>query len=321
MIQVVTSVLQCIAILLTIFRLWYRVSIRRFWWEDAWAAVAMICAIISLASYWVHLKARMCQPAIVAYWVYTFAFPCVVWAVRMSVLYSVTRLVHPLKSSRRITRAVTFLFVLLWSGVVFWKAGLCGSNLSWYDSPTHSCSNLMPHSMAYSEFATDVISDAILIALPFRMLWEVKLPENRQRKMILAIFSSSIIVTLASLFRAVCRLMRLTSLTVTATDFEALCNLLVVVTYFYRVLRKSESEEEGRESHSNDESPAHSSPVFAVQYLTTIDLDNLDGYESGTQVETRIGVSKASQPLDHAHGDVAPVLPDILSIHMPTKSK
>lgn len=35
-------VLHSIAILSTVFRLVYRLWTRRFWWEDAWAALAMI---------------------------------------------------------------------------------------------------------------------------------------------------------------------------------------------------------------------------------------------------------------------------------------
>ena len=65
----------------------------------------------------------------------------------------------------------------------------------------------------------DCISDAILIALPVRLLWGMNLPTKR-RRMIIAIFSSSIIVTTASIFRAVSQMMSLTSLVGVATDLE-----------------------------------------------------------------------------------------------------
>jgi hypothetical protein len=44
---------HCIAILCTIFRLIYRIWTCRFWWEDAWAAFALILdGIVSLYGYW-----------------------------------------------------------------------------------------------------------------------------------------------------------------------------------------------------------------------------------------------------------------------------
>lgn len=46
------------------------------------------------------------------------------------------------------------------------------------------------------------VADTILVVFSFRLLWNVNLP-SRQRRMILAIFSSSIIMTMFSLFHAV----------------------------------------------------------------------------------------------------------------------
>ncbi|KAH7930235.1 hypothetical protein BV22DRAFT_83589 [Leucogyrophana mollusca] len=163
-----------------------------------------------------------CVPApeisIDAYWVYTFAFAGVIWAVRLSVLFSITRLIYPDNVSRFVAYVITTLFVLLWGGVVGSKAYWCGSNLSWYTRPSRSCS--MPRSLDVYELSTDVISDAILVVLPLRILWSVKLPEDSQRRIILSIFSSSVVVTFTSIFRAVCRVMHLTDLTITASDFQ-----------------------------------------------------------------------------------------------------
>ena len=43
----------------------------------------------------------------------------------------------------------------------------------------------------------DTVSDAILVALPFRLLWRVKLPSN-QRIMVLSVFSTSVLVSIIS---------------------------------------------------------------------------------------------------------------------------
>ena len=38
-------VVEGLAILLTLFRLLFRLQIQRFWWEDVWAAVMIVCGI------------------------------------------------------------------------------------------------------------------------------------------------------------------------------------------------------------------------------------------------------------------------------------
>ncbi|KAH7906981.1 hypothetical protein BJ138DRAFT_1161271 [Hygrophoropsis aurantiaca] len=271
-----TSILQCIAIFLMVFRLWYRFSIRRFWWEDAWAAVALFCGIAALISFWVHVGPAP-GPAIAAYWVYTFAFPCVIWAVRLSVLYSIIRLIYPVELSIRIANVSSALFTLLWAGVVGSKAYWCGSNIAWYKAATLSCS--MPRGLDIYELCTDVVSDTILVGLSLRILWNIKLPGVGQRRMVLCVFSSSMIVTLTSLLRAAARLLHMTSLTVIASDFEMaasliVCNLLVTVTYIYRTFRKdgvSDATDTGDEAMTG-----HTAfPPDTVRSLTTVDLDYL----------------------------------------------
>ncbi|KAH7905616.1 hypothetical protein BJ138DRAFT_742414 [Hygrophoropsis aurantiaca] len=302
--RIVTSVLQCLGILLTFFRLWHRFSIRRFWWEDAWAAIASVCGIACLVSYWVQLKTSHSKPqvSVIAYWVYSFAFACAVWAVRMSILYSITRLLSPTKTNHCISIGVTVLFASLWGGIVGWKAYHCGSNLNWYSVSSHSCS--MPRSNDIYELATDIISDAILVILPLHMLWNIKLPKNEQRRMILCIFSASIGVSFTSIFRAIYRLSRHSSQAVTASNFEVaicliVCNLLVTITYFYRLVRKSEED-------SSDDSDNHTTtdPVTAP-YLTTVDLEHLGEYATNSNSD----VSKQSQVTDLFHRNTESILP------------
>ncbi|KAH7929008.1 hypothetical protein BV22DRAFT_160948 [Leucogyrophana mollusca] len=267
LLYVVTTVLQGLAILLTCFRLWHRISIRRFGREDTWAAVALLCGAACLISGSVYLSGSH-ETAIIAFWVYLFAFPCVVWAVRMSILYSITRLIPSSTSSSRIALGFSAFFVLLWALLVMQKAYKC-SNVCWYNSPSITCQ--LPHSMYIYELATDVVSDMILVALPFRMLWNINLPEKIQRRLILSVFSTSIVVSFASIFRAVCRVMELHSLVQAASECEVIfclvvCNLLVAVMYFYRIL-KTEGESE------SDEGTRTSA---ASVTFTTVDLENLD---------------------------------------------
>ncbi|KAH7924623.1 hypothetical protein BV22DRAFT_1012917 [Leucogyrophana mollusca] len=283
---VLTTVLQCFAIILTLFRVWYRVSIRRFWWDDSWAAMASLCGTICLVSDWMHVTARTRDISVIGCWVYFFAFASVVWAVRMSILYSLARLIYPEKRSRRIVLSVAALFVILWGGIITERAYICGSSLRWYNSGKQTCCNL-PASMDIYELATDVVSDIILVAWPLRILWNIKLPSNSQRRMILSIFSSTIVVSLVSLFRAVCRLMQFGSLVLTASELEVafcliVCNLLVVVTYFYRFYKRNRAHETSGDSDATTSDSDDYMYPMTTQYLTTVDLEHLGEYETTT---------------------------------------
>lgn len=48
----------------------------------------------------------------------------------------------------------------------------------------------------------DFIADGILVGIPLRLLWSVKLPHN-MRKLLFSIFSASILVTVVSVVHAV----------------------------------------------------------------------------------------------------------------------
>lgn len=52
---VIASSLVAIGLLLTILRLTYRIWLRRFWVEDAWAAVAFLCGISALTTCWTYV--------------------------------------------------------------------------------------------------------------------------------------------------------------------------------------------------------------------------------------------------------------------------
>ena len=45
-IPIAFTVIDGLAVILTLFRLLFRLQIRRFWWEDVWATVAVVCGTI-----------------------------------------------------------------------------------------------------------------------------------------------------------------------------------------------------------------------------------------------------------------------------------
>ncbi|KAH7915178.1 hypothetical protein BJ138DRAFT_172397 [Hygrophoropsis aurantiaca] len=222
--KIIITVLQCTGIFLTLFRMCYRACIRRFWWEDCWAGIASLAGATCIISGWLHVTAYAPEVPTVSCWVYTIAFACMVYTVRMSLLCSVVRLIYPANDARRILLRVSLVFALFSTGVIIGQTYVCASSHNWH-GPYHGC--MAPPSVVAYEFITDVISDTTLVVLPLRLLWHIHLPTKLQRRMILSIFSSTIIISLISLVRAISRMMTLASLVLTASDLEvALCLII-----------------------------------------------------------------------------------------------
>jgi hypothetical protein len=127
------------------------------------------------------------------------------------------------------------LFLGLWAGLVAQKAWNYGHDTSWYQT-TGKVHAFMTRPMVVLELMgatflwllhnlnsytlqADCLSDTILIVLPLRLLWSFNLPK-RQKRMIFAIFSSSIIITVISIFRGVCQIAKYRTVLAPSTDFE-----------------------------------------------------------------------------------------------------
>ncbi|KIJ60783.1 hypothetical protein HYDPIDRAFT_116844 [Hydnomerulius pinastri MD-312] len=280
----VTAVLQVIGLLLTVFRLWFRFNARRLWWEDFWAALALVCGIMSLVSEWTWLVVGDGKPAVVAIWIYSFAFTNVVWIVRISIALSITRIIYPTRRLRFAMHFFTALLGVMWAGLVTQKAFKCASNLDWYKLKYPHCT--VTRAISIYEVTADFVADTILVAFPLRLLWKVRLPKN-QRRMILSIFSSSIIVSIVSIFHAVCQTMYITALISVALDVEiaaslAVCNLLVVTTFIYRYLQRKQHVET-IVTETDDDYTSQSPSSGAAQFLTIVDLNALSGDSDESQ--------------------------------------
>ncbi|KAG0705316.1 hypothetical protein DFH29DRAFT_291871 [Suillus ampliporus] len=271
--RTVSSALLAVGLVLSIFRFTYRIWLRRFWVEDAWAVVAFLCGIATLTSTWTYTNGEQ----IISFWVYSFTFPSVVWAVRESILFSIVRIVYGTQHLRRLTLGLGVLFSCFWAGLVAQKAWQYGHDTSWYNTvPNVHAFQSQP--MVMFELIADCLSDAILIVLPLRLLWSLKLPK-RQRRMILAIFSSSIVVTIVSIFRGVCQISKYGTVLNTATSFQTamsllVCNLLVTVTFLYRIFGFADADD-GVSSDDDDYTTRTTTRTTTRPVFTTVDLDDL----------------------------------------------
>jgi len=263
---------QIMAFVLTVFRVWFRLHIRRFWWEDAFAAIAGVCSVAKLIASWILILVQSKGTTFsVSFWITTITFPCITWSARMSILLSITRLARPTQWIFRLSLGFAIIFSMMWAGSIVQRALECGSDDKWHPvkNPSAPFCNIYG-SIAVYELATSCAADVMLVVFSFRLLWNVNLPP-RQRRMILIIFSSSIVMSLFSLFHAVTNFSLVTGITTVAVNLETscsviVCNLLVIVTYAYRVLnRKPDDDQE------DDDFTRPISTVSTSQQLTTID--------------------------------------------------
>ncbi|KAG1742813.1 hypothetical protein EDB19DRAFT_597143 [Suillus lakei] len=214
-----------IAILCTIARLLYRAWTRHLWWEDAWAVVALIADVLCVACLW--LDARITS------WILSVAFTSVLWAARMSIIFSIIRIANlsGCKIHKQITYLIAVSFVCMWAALIAQKMSVC---------ELHNC--LMSESVALSQLITDVIADVSLVAAPVYLWNNVGLSRSR-KILILSAFGASILITTLTIPHSISLSMGHTATTLIFAYVKGalslfICNLLVIVTFLYRVCSK-----------------------------------------------------------------------------------
>ncbi|KIJ67389.1 hypothetical protein HYDPIDRAFT_108134 [Hydnomerulius pinastri MD-312] len=292
-VRVAATVFQTMGLVLTAMRIWFRLKIGRFWWEDAWAAISLLCGLLWVIAEWVFLSTNGLA-SIITSWIYSIGFTCTIVAVRMSILLSIARIVQRTPFLRRLTFICAGFFAACWVILIAEKVYECGSDPNWHHVMVSSgkpfC--LVKAPVSIFQFTTDCISIAILVALPLRMLWKVKLPP-RQRRMILSVFASSIIMALGALFHTLGQVLNVYVVMIAGINVEValslfVCNLLVTVTCTYRFLQDggvsaSTDSSESEDSYALDDDFTRPTPLprSTGQYLTTVELDLSGQYTGG----------------------------------------
>ncbi|KAF8839591.1 hypothetical protein BDN67DRAFT_1012181 [Paxillus ammoniavirescens] len=276
---IMVTVFHALAVILTSFRLWFRYHIRRLWWDDFWVALALICDFGCMVVGWLltapldnpymsmeslPLPAESRSTHIITFWLNLLFFTCAIWFARLSIVFSVVRIVPPSRNVFRAAVGTGAVFVLMWGYMFAAKTVVCSMDRSWYNIVVIQCP--IPEWVAISEVGTDAISDLMLVALPLCLLWRVKLPSN-QKIMILCVSSSSILVSVVSAVHTSYIIPSPSFIGGATGEVESalslvVCNLLVIVTFIYRVTRN------GRDLTEDPCKITGSS-----NRLTTVDLD------------------------------------------------
>ncbi|KAJ6473819.1 hypothetical protein C8R45DRAFT_404995 [Mycena sanguinolenta] len=182
----------------------YRLYKRRHkvWADDVWALFAAVALIIQVVAVCLHIPlpndlSRATRIAV--YYLTATTFYLIVWASRLSILFSIVR-IESSATRRKLLFSAAAMFVitaLLLVAQLFW---VCESRprSSWKSHRDPQCD--LPRQVAIFQLVTDVTSDAILIFAPwplFRSLVDKSLGHK-----LTIIFSICVVPTILSLVHA-----------------------------------------------------------------------------------------------------------------------
>lgn len=276
------SVSHGIAIVCTIFRLVYRGWTRHVWWEDAWAAVSLISDVLVLACIWIYPSPNL--PS----WFLAVALTCVMWAARMSIIFCIIRITN--HSGRKLHRWLAYLialsFLCMWIALLVQKIDVCRFQ---------ACQ--MSESVALSQLITDVFADFSLVAAPLQIWKNVGLSRGR-KILVLSSFGASILITATTIPLSVILFWPLSNTALVFAHVRAavsliVCNVLVIVTFTYRVLLR-----ETCDIDQSFTSPGTFSTVILTQYTYT--RTSFCGQEGTTSRQITTTTAQTKPKLDDA---------------------
>ncbi|KAG1771894.1 hypothetical protein EV702DRAFT_635154 [Suillus placidus] len=256
-IKVVACIFHGSAIATTSFRLGYRLCTSKFWWEDAWAAIALVFDIICLFGVWGEAPTFDDDPRVytVMFWLIPIAFTSVLWAARMSTIYPVLRVADPRGALRWTVYAIISCFAVMWTALVIQKVLTC---------VYHGCN--IGSDVAIADLVTDAVSDLMLVITPMYLLRDVGLTHH-QRILVTSVFCASLLTTAISIPLSILLLLAPTSQAalifghVKPATSLVIANLLVIVSFVYRYMRNSRADLD---------QPA---ATRAAEFSTFVDLD------------------------------------------------
>ncbi|KAJ8693066.1 hypothetical protein PTI98_010314 [Pleurotus ostreatus] len=190
-----------VAMVVTVVRIIERIRTKRWGVDDSFASLATAMLLVFVVGMFVHLgdptnKTR--TTAIALSYVLPQLFYGVLWSTRLSILFSIVR-ITPDYIMRRILYGLAVAFCVCWAilfSQVFW---VCESQPLWKEAVIPQCP--LGQDVAIAQLITDVFADLSLIAIPTKLLWNLRVSRSQRIRLLLT-FSTSIITTIVSLVHA-----------------------------------------------------------------------------------------------------------------------
>ncbi|KAF8521380.1 hypothetical protein BU17DRAFT_45848, partial [Hysterangium stoloniferum] len=228
------------AVTVTSVRLVLRIRSSTVWWDDALVFLAIVFSTTMSAATGMHYGdpyAYSRSARLAAYYLIAEGFYLALWTTRLSILYSIIRIVPGPKQKRFLYgAAIAFTTVLvLLLAQVFW---VCEAPGKWKLAPNPQCP--LGLQVAVCQLITDIIADILLIVVPVRLLTSTSLERGLKIRLVI-IFSATMLTTVVGLVHAAYLLEvrgidAIVSAVVEVAVCIVVCNLVVLVPALYRVL-------------------------------------------------------------------------------------
>ncbi|KAF8879471.1 hypothetical protein BD779DRAFT_1676379 [Infundibulicybe gibba] len=291
------SVLHALAIGSTVFRLSQRYMTQKVWYDDYIALLAVIadCVFFVVLHVWTRSEPNGTtfskETTIIFYWIGAVCSLLVSWSSRASLALAIARIFPPGRAIRRFAMGMAWSFGLLFMVILLGMSISCGRDTSWHHSPEVQCD--FPKALGTIAFCANLISDALLVFTPLRMLWRVKLPDE-QRRLILAGFAASVWTSIAG---GICfvfmfgpdsvglsrRTIRPLLGHAMASVSLMVCNSMVIVAYIYRLVRSDKDLDRSISEAVSDNT--------VISPLTTVVLTDPASSDGLSQNSYRRGIS------------------------------
>ncbi|KAF9261955.1 hypothetical protein L218DRAFT_468445 [Marasmius fiardii PR-910] len=261
----VITLFHCLAIVFTIARLTRRVRIRRFSWDDAWAALCLILAIMFLALEWIKFDLVKKGPSVglvnqlkTLYKLNIAVYTSIVWFSRVSLSLSIARIFPPGRT--RLT-AIFLSIACLVIGLVLviGKPLACSISFPKPGQPAQLACIPGVWTFFYFQIIGDILSSVALVIFPIRALFPSTVSELRssEHRLILVLLLSTLATLAMGLANAIFILKVDTFKMILFSDLEAsvslmVCNFLVVITSVWRVLSRWFSRAKSRDGDGEE---------------------------------------------------------------------
>ncbi|KAF9261970.1 hypothetical protein L218DRAFT_1078353 [Marasmius fiardii PR-910] len=249
--RVIITLFYSIAIVLTLYRVFHRVRIHRFSWDDWLACLALLLIILYLILDWVRITIidhrqsydpeKYSDYLIAIYLIANSFSVAILWCSRASLSLSITRILPP---SRLRKFTIFFSVICLLAGVIVIVVN--GAICTWTritGVPGPGLPRCAGGPILYIfTAACDLTTSLILTALPLHFLWRntVDLPKS-ERRLILTLFASSFLTFIACLVHIIYIAEKNPFAITYSSKMQAsvsliVCNLVVVVPSLYTLL-------------------------------------------------------------------------------------
>lgn len=251
--KITLTIFQAIAISSTLYRLWRRYRIQRLWWDDYVVVIPLVMDIVYTVTFCLQFRDpdSPLEKVLELYWLQIFFFLTIVWSTRIVLALSLGRIFPPTHRARKYSIVLAVIFLLVYILSVVSPLFTCGGGQKSWNNQCTTSNGIILRGAVMS--GADLMGDAVLVLFPLAFLWKIRLP-RKERVLVLAVFSSSILTLLSALIFTIMAFSPIDlgpqpNLVMTGLGHvEALtsllvCNVAVVSTSLYRHTQNRNNEE------------------------------------------------------------------------------